>query len=82
MMHSFTALLLCILYSEKFDGKNFDESIVGFKGETLRDKGLYRENFDKSLAVHQICQNFPLSNLCAIQYVLLWPLASLLAIHT
>ena len=26
--------------AQRFDGKNFDKLIVGFKGETLRDKGL------------------------------------------
>ena len=51
--------------AQKFDGKNYDKLIVGFKGETLRDKGC-RENFDKSLA---ICQSCPPSNFCAIRYV-------------
>ena len=30
----------CYHIAQKFDGKNFDELIIGFKGETLRDKGL------------------------------------------
>ena len=34
--------------------QNFDKLIVGFKGETLRDK----ENFDKSLTTHRIHQCF------------------------
>ena len=42
----------------------FDKLIMGFKGKTLRDK-VCRENFDGSLA---ICQCFPPSNFCAIQY--------------
>ena len=26
--------------AQTFDGENFDELIMGFKGETLKDKGL------------------------------------------
>ena len=45
-----------------------DELIMGFIGETLEIK-VCRENFDESLAIHQICQSFPLSNFCAIRYI-------------
>ena len=43
--------------------QNFDELIVGFTGESLRDK-ICRKNFDESLAIRQC---FSLSNFCAIQ---------------
>ena len=46
---------------------SFDKLIMGFKGETLRDK-VCREIFDKLLAIRQICQSFPPTNICAIQY--------------
>ena len=46
--------------AQKFD---FDEFIMGFIGETLRDK-VCKENFDKLLAICQVCQNFPPSNFC------------------
>ena len=29
------------------------------RGETLREKGYSRENFDESLITRQICQTFP-----------------------
>ena len=38
-----------------------DEVIAGFIGETFS-----RENFDELLAIHQICQTFPLSKFYAI----------------
>ena len=47
--------------------QNFDKLIVGFIGEILREKDS-RENFDKSLAIHRICQSILPSNLCAIRY--------------
>ena len=43
--------------------QNFDELLMGFIGETLREK-IGRENFDESLA---ICQSCPPSNFRAIQ---------------
>ena len=52
-----------------FDEQNFDKLIVGFIGDTLRGK-VSSENFDETLAIHQICQSFPLTNFCAIQYLL------------
>ena len=45
--------------------QNFDELIVGFIEETLREKGK-QENFNKSPVIHQIHQTFPPSNVCAI----------------
>ena len=33
-----------------------DKLIIGYKGDTLREKSLVG---DKSLAIHQICQTFP-----------------------
>ena len=73
------SILLSNVYTEhriaqKFDREklqrmdlpqNFDELTVGFKGETLREE-VGRKNFNKSLAIHQICQSFPPSNFCAI----------------
>ena len=42
-----------------FDEHNFNELIVGFIGETLREN-ISRENFDESLAIRQkIHQSFP-----------------------
>ena len=44
--------------------------IVGFIGETLREKSLVGktswENFDESMAICQFCQSFPPSNFCTI----------------
>ena len=43
-------------YTQNFDKrKNFDELIVGFIGETLKELQVSREKFDKSLVIHQIC---------------------------
>ena len=46
-------------------GRNFDELIIDFIGETLREK-VSRENFDESLAIRQ---SFPQSNFFAIAMV-------------
>ena len=55
--------------TRNFDKKNFDEFIAGFIGETLiRGKRLVGNTFDGLLAVCQICQTYPLSNVCTVQY--------------
>ena len=43
-------------YSQNLEGQDYDELIVGFKGETFRDKGLWKK-FDESLVIRQICQS-------------------------
>ena len=47
-----------------FDEENYDESIIDYIGETLREKGHSRENFDESPNTCQICQTFPPSTIC------------------
>ena len=55
--------ILCVFLqinhiAKNFDKQNFDKLIVGFRGETLTDKGLQ----DELLAICQIRQCFSLSN--------------------
>ena len=52
--------------TRNFDDQNFDKLNAGFIGETLREK-FSRENFDKSLVIHQ---TFLLSNFCTTRYIL------------
>ena len=51
-----------IKHVRKFDKQNFDKSIVGFIGKILATGKVRSENFE-SLAIHQICQTFPLSKI-------------------
>ena len=48
-----------------FDKEEFDELIV-----YSIEKQFHRETFDEPLAIHQIHQSFPLSNFCAIKYIM------------
>ena len=50
----------------KFDEQNFDEFTVVFIGKAFREK-VRAANFDKLLAICQICKNFP-SKFCTIWY--------------
>ena len=56
------------MHVRSFDKQNFDELVVVFIGKVSTGKD-WRENFDESLAVHQIRRTFPLSKFCAIWYL-------------
>ena len=43
--------------TQNFDEQNFEELLVGFKGEALREED-WQENFDESLTICQIRQKF------------------------
>ena len=48
-------------YLQNFDEQNFDKLLVSYKVEALR---VCRKMFDESVAIHHICQNFPVKLLC------------------
>ena len=52
-------------HTHNFDEQNFDDLIVGFIGEILRE----RKHRDKLLANCQICQSFSPSDFCAVYAV-------------
>ena len=47
-----------------FDEQHFDKLTVGFIGETSLEEKISREKLSKLVAIHQIRQNFPLSDFC------------------
>ena len=52
-------------HTQNFDEKNYDESIVDYIGEKLRERKVSRENVDELTIIHQICQTFPSSTICS-----------------
>ena len=52
-------------HAQNFDKQNYDESIIDYIGERLRERKISRDNFDELILtiIHQICQTFPPSTI-------------------
>ena len=63
-------------HAQNFDEQSYDESFVDYIGETLRERKVSRENFDKLSVIRQICQFFPLSTICTSYSYMVYNMSS------
>ena len=62
-------LLYTIVYHNLLKGENIDRWYLRQSVLAIKLEDIEREKFDELLAKHQICQYFPPSINCAIQYL-------------